>query len=108
MNQDQAAAQRNEQELEVREAAARRAEQERAAAEKEKQAEEQAKSREEALQNCCRALAKAGFERRSMNFMASADACDAAVEKKRPLSDVAPEIRQALKEGEELPSACQP
>ncbi len=78
----------------------------------EKEAEEAAKDAalkqkviEDTVLSCCEALAKQGFERRSMAYMKGHEICTAAHEEKKKLRDFVPDVIKALGQ-DALPVEC--
>ncbi len=78
-----------------------------AAAAKEKTEQEQAQAavEENPLTECCRSLGKKGFMERSPEYMAASQVCGEALQGKKELASVLPEIKKALK-GQALPETC--
>lgn len=66
-----------------------------------------AQKAERALSLCCEALAKAGFEQRSMELMAATKSCEAALAEKKELTNLQAELREKLG-GAPLPASCTP
>ena len=95
--QAQEATERDSQAAEEAQALAKKKEQE--------AAREAQKKQQDKFASCCEALARAGFEGRSMEYMKGADACAAAQKEEKSLAEVLPTVRQALKT-EKLPEAC--
>lgn len=92
--------------LEVAAAARRQAEEQVARAQAEAMARlKEQEATQSALSSCCDALARRGFEERSMPDMAAKRACLALAEKKTPLAEARSELTAALGE-RALPSAC--
>lgn len=104
----EAAAEQAEREARVRDATRREAE-EQAQQERERaaQAALEEKKKEEALRSCCQALAKTGFEERSMELMAATDVCEAAQKEQKSLEGIREELMAPLGK-RSLPAACGP
>lgn len=102
------AAQQAEQEARELDATRREAE-EKAKQERERaaQAALEEKKKEEALRSCCQALAKTGFEERSMELMAATDVCEAAQKEQKTLEGIRDELMAPLGK-RSLPAACGP
>ena len=82
-----------------------KAEKEEAEKKAKEEAEAKAKEEAEALSNCCVALGKFGFEKRSVEAAKAGRACEAAVAEGKTFEEGLPVIKEAL-EDVELPSAC--
>lgn len=63
------------------------------------------KSAQDKMFACCEAIAKSGFEGRSMDYMNAFELCDAAHKKGQDFSSVAEAVRGAL-HGAALPTEC--
>jgi len=68
-------------------------------------AKEQAAVDENPLTACCRSLGQKGFMERSPEYMGASQACGEALQAKKDLASVLPDIKKALK-GKALPDTC--
>jgi len=68
-------------------------------------AKEQAQVDENPLTACCRSLGQKGFMERSPEYMGASQACGEALQAKKDLASVLPDIKKALK-GKPLPDTC--
>lgn len=66
---------------------------------------EQAEVDENPLTGCCRSLGQKGFMERSPEYMGASQACGEALQAKKDLASVLPDIKKALK-GKPLPDTC--
>lgn len=66
---------------------------------------EQAAVDENPLTGCCRSLGQKGFMERSPEYMGASQACGEALQAKKDLASVLPDIKKALK-GKPLPDTC--
>ena len=70
-----------------------------------RQEQEQAAVDENPLTLCCRSLGQKGFMERSPEYMAASQVCGDALQGKKELASVLPEIKKALK-SQPLPDTC--
>lgn len=75
------------------------------AEEQAKKAKEEAAMAESPLVGCCRSLGQKGFMERSPEYMGASQVCGEALQEKKELASVLPEIKKALK-GKPLPDTC--
>ena len=66
---------------------------------------EQAAVDENPLTLCCRSLGQKGFMERSPEYMAASQVCGDALQSKKELASILPEIKKALK-SQPLPDTC--
>jgi hypothetical protein len=77
------------------------------AAEKAEKEKAQAAVEESPLTLCCRSLGQKGFMERSPEYMAASQICGEALQAKKELASILPEVKKALK-GQPVPDTCAP
>lgn len=77
------------------------------AAEKAAKEKAQAAVEESPLTLCCRSLGQKGFMERSPEYMAASQVCGEALQAKKELASILPEVKKALK-GQPMPDTCAP
>jgi len=77
------------------------------ATEKAEKEKAQAAVEESPLTLCCRSLGQKGFMERSPEYMAASQICGEALQAKKELASILPEVKKALK-GQPMPATCAP
>jgi hypothetical protein len=77
------------------------------AAEKAEKEKAQAAVEDSPLTLCCRSLGQKGFMERSPEYMAASQICGEALQAKKELASILPEVKKALK-GQPMPETCAP